>query len=138
MLAELLNNLGDAFSGRDEIVAAYLFGSAAKGTARPGSDIDIALHLREGVEHPDRKALLDRLLPELSRRCRGDVHLLFLNDASYLARMEVFSSGLPLYVRDPLESARFRMTSAVMHADFSRYRLMTRKGLENKMNNVVP
>jgi len=73
------------FSGCSRIVAAYLFGSAASDRMRSGSDVDIAVLLEEGEIARDRKALLETLLSPLSRMLRADVHLLFLNDASYPA-----------------------------------------------------
>ena len=46
----------DAVSGRPEIAAAYLYGSVARGTATPLSDIDIGLLFRES-EGPFRERL---------------------------------------------------------------------------------
>lgn len=90
------------FSGCSRIVAAYLFGSAASDRMRSGSDVDIAVLLEEGEIARDRKALLETLLSPLSRMLRADVHLLFLNDASYPARTEVFTKGRLLYAKDHL------------------------------------
>jgi len=120
------------FSAFDEVVAAYLFGSAVKGLRRPDSDIDIAVLLDEEQGLIDRKALQERLLPSLCRALRGDVHLLILNDASYLARAQVLSKGELLYVRDPAQLARFRMTSYALYAEFAPYMEMTRKGFRER------
>lgn len=46
----------DAVSGHPEIAAAYLYGSAARGTATPLSDIDVGLLFRE-PEGPFRERL---------------------------------------------------------------------------------
>lgn len=132
-LIMIKEKVAPVLSGCGDVVAAYLFGSAATGRMRPGSDIDIALLLAETGNVPDRKTLLDRLLPLLCRALRGDVHLLFLNDASYLARAQVFRKGELLYVRDHQQLAMFRMKSTVLLAEFAPYARMTRRGLQNRL-----
>ena len=100
---------------------------------RPGSDVDIAVLLEEGGAPPDRKTLLEALLSPLCRALRADVHLLFLNDASYLARTEVFTRGILLYARDHRQLKLFRMKSAVLFAEFSPVMQRTRKGVQDRM-----
>jgi predicted nucleotidyltransferase len=46
---ELARTLGDYFRGRAEVAAAWLFGSQARGTAGPRSDVDVAVLLRGGA-----------------------------------------------------------------------------------------
>jgi len=119
-------------AGFDEVVAAYLFGSAAKNHVGPDSDIDIAVLLDEEPGLLDRKALQERLLPPLCRALRGDVHLLLLNHASCLARAQVFSKGELLFVRDHAQVARFRMKSYALCAEFAPYLEMSGKGYREK------
>ncbi len=45
--SSMLKKMRQVFSGHDEIVAAYLFGSYAEGHARSDSDIDIGLLLSD-------------------------------------------------------------------------------------------
>lgn len=132
-ISEIGGRIEPVLSGNSDVVAAYLFGSAAKNRMRPGSDIDIALLLAEGGRRPDRKVLLERLLPPLCRALRGDVHLLLLNDASYLARSQVFKSGRLLYVRDQRQLTLFRMKSAALFADFAPCLRLTQKGLQKRL-----
>ncbi|MBI3442992.1 MAG: nucleotidyltransferase domain-containing protein [Candidatus Sungbacteria bacterium] len=40
---EKINKLREYFEGRDDVVMAFLFGSQAKGYARPESDWDIGV-----------------------------------------------------------------------------------------------
>jgi len=134
--AVIRKNVQPVLAGCDAIVAAYLFGSAAADRPRPGSDIDIAILLTEARNVPDRKTLLDRLLPPLCRALRGDVHLLFLNGASYVVRAQVFRKGELLYVRDHRELAVFRMKSTALIADFAPYAQMTRRGLQNRLRKA--
>jgi predicted nucleotidyltransferase len=115
----IIDNAAPVLAADKDIVAAYLFGSVARGREREGSDVDIAILLDERQGKPDRKAILDRLLPALGRALRKDVHLLILNDASYLARMEVFAKGRLICVRDERELAVFRMVSFSLFAEFA-------------------
>jgi predicted nucleotidyltransferase len=129
-VSQLSERTRPVFSGCSRIVAAYLFGSAASERMRPGSDVDIAVLVEEGEPALDRKALLEALLPPLSRVLRADVHLLFLNDASYAARAEVFTKGKLLYAKDPRQAALFRMKSAAFYAEFAPLMQKTRKGFQ--------
>lgn len=121
-----------ALTDCEEIVAAYLFGSVASGCMRPDSDIDIALLLDQEATPFDPKKVHERLTSSLSRVLRGDVHLLILNDASYLARTQVFSKGELLYVRDRGQLARFRMTSFALFAEFAPYLHKTREAFQER------
>jgi uncharacterized protein len=132
----MAESIQPVLNGCPDIVAAYVFGSTATGSQRPGSDIDIAVLLAEGRPFRDRKALLDRLLPPLSRVLRGDVHILFLNDASCVVQAQVLSKGQLIYVRDRRQLAEFRMKSISMMADFAPYVEMTRKGLQKRMRDA--
>ena len=131
--SEMASKIQPVLTGHGSIVAAYLFGSVATGSSRPESDLDIALLLEEPVSRLDRKSLLQNLYPPLCRALRADVHLLFLNDASYLARTQVFSKGKLLYSRDQEQLALFRMKSLSLFADFATTMEMTRKGLQEKL-----
>lgn len=115
------------------LVAAYLFGSAAHGRMHPDSDIDIALLLDEQDNSRLRKKLLDQLLPPISRVLRRDVHLLFLNDASYLVRSQIFKKGELIYVKDRHKLAEYRMISMALIAEFTPYLRMTQNGLKNRI-----
>ena len=134
--SQLKETIQPVLNACPDIVAAYLFGSAATGRQRPGSDVDIAILLAEGRAVSDRKTLLDRLLPPLCRVLRGDVHILFLNDASLVAQAQVFRKGELIYVRDRRELACFRMKSISMIADFAPYLEMTRKGMQNRLRDA--
>ena len=65
-----------------EVVAAYLFGSVARGQERKDSDVDVGILLAQGpprsLEDLDRVA---RLRDDLSRAIRREVDLVVLNGA---------------------------------------------------------
>ena len=63
------------------VVAAYLFGSTARGETTPLSDVDIAVYLDE-PNHERRTAAYLGLLRHLSQAlANGPVDLVLLNDA---------------------------------------------------------
>jgi len=131
--AVIAQSVQPVLSGCSDVIAAYLFGSAVSGTVRPDSDIDIAVLLSEPGSRSERKETLQSLFSPLCRALRADVHLLFLNDASYLARAQVFSKGKLFYIRDHEQLALFRMKSLSLFTDFAPTMEMTRKGLQKKM-----
>lgn len=51
-LAALERSLHDVLSARAEILEGYLFGSQARGTATPASDVDVAVFL-DAARRPD-------------------------------------------------------------------------------------
>lgn len=125
------NKIQPVLTGFSEIVAAYLFGSVAKGRARPGSDVDIAL-LLDATVRPNVDLLLN-LQALLCRALRADVHLIILNNASYLLRMQVFTEGRLIYETDREKLARFRMLSTSLYAEFAPVMRMTQQGLRNRL-----
>ncbi|WP_169732577.1 type VII toxin-antitoxin system MntA family adenylyltransferase antitoxin [Desulfonatronum lacustre] len=131
--ADLAALLQPVLSRESTIIAAYLFGSAARGQMRVGSDIDVAVILDSLGPKMDRKQLFDRLLPRLCRAVRHDVHLVVLNDASYLLRVQVVHDGNLIHVANREKMARFQMVSTVLYADFSPILEMTRSGLRQKL-----
>ncbi len=116
---EMIQNLESYFSDVPCIVAAYLFGSFARSRQRPLSDVGIAVLLDDRYGRVDRTLVIRRLLQDLGRLLRKDVHILILNDASYLARIEAIFRGRCLHVRDEDALAHFKMVSVSLFADFA-------------------
>ena len=91
---------------RHGIALAVLFGSAARGTAHDGSDLDI------GVEHRDGRRLtliqLGRLLDDLAALSSADFDVVDLRSADCLVRFEIARDGRVLH-----EDASGRWTSFV-------------------------
>lgn len=101
----MLDVLRRALEAEPDVANALLFGSHARGTARPGSDVDIAVELTAGaardvrslgglaarlesaVGHPVGLALLDEAAPPLAYRIFRDGRLLVERDhAALVAR----------------------------------------------------
>ncbi|MFW6067482.1 MAG: type VII toxin-antitoxin system MntA family adenylyltransferase antitoxin [Myxococcota bacterium] len=92
----------------EDLVAAYLFGSVARGTARPNSDVDVAVLLARA---PASKlsaqpfALEDDLRALIGR----PVQIVVLNTAPADLAFRVLREGKLLLDRDPAARARFEV-----------------------------
>lgn len=74
-----------------KVVAIYLFGSYAKGEAKPISDIDIAVVLRE--EDPITEAEIGSLYSD-------SIDLVLVHRLPLYIQFEVFKYGKEIFVRD--------------------------------------
>lgn len=89
----------DVCEALPDLVAVYVFGSVARGTARPSSDVDVAvLFVRKSPGRLDgpRLALEGTLERALGRR----VDLIELNQAPVDLRTRVLRHGRLLFERD--------------------------------------
>ncbi len=75
---EFRHMLASCLASASEVSFALLFGSQAKGTASAGSDVDVAVYLREPYTMEEVKGLWNRI-EDLLRR---EVDLVVLNDAA--------------------------------------------------------
>jgi predicted nucleotidyltransferase len=89
----------DVLAPRADVAAAYLFGSTARGEARPDSDIDIAVLFAT----PQPRTLDARfsLEGDLERALGKPVDLIVLNDAPVDLRIRVLRGGRLLLERAP-------------------------------------
>lgn len=108
-LKEITEKLRAHLEERHEVRFAYLFGSWARGTANPLSDIDVAVYLDEeslGEDYPYGYAA--ELIADLMKIARTNrVDLVILNAAPPLLRFEVARYGLPLICRVAAERDQF-------------------------------
>jgi len=103
---------------RHDVRLAYLFGSAAAGLARRGSDADIAI-LFDEVPAP---GALDRLSEHLGAAIRRLVDLVVLNRATPLLAREVVGRGRLLLCRDEEERIRFETDTTTRYQDTAHLR----------------
>jgi predicted nucleotidyltransferase len=128
--ARLRERLADA---PPQVTAAYLFGSRARGTSGPASDVDVAALLDRAPE----PSLAGRLLPlegDLERSVGAAVQLVILNDAPPDLVHRVLRDGRILLDRDRSARIRFEVKARNEYFDTQpirdRYRRATAgKGL---------
>lgn len=95
------------------LIALYRFGSQAKGTARPGSDEDLALLARDPIPPMRRFELAQELAIQLHR----EVDLVDLRTASTVMRMQVISTGKCFDAPDEQARREFEM---YVYSDYAR------------------
>jgi predicted nucleotidyltransferase len=115
MTPEMDNHVITEFLNRHipHVIAIYQFGSQARGTARPASDLDLAVLARGPIPNEQRFSLAQ----ELAVRLHRDVDLLDLHTASTVMRMQVLTTGQCLETRDERAKAEFEMYA---YADYAR------------------
>jgi uncharacterized protein len=103
----------------EEIVAAYLFGSTAKGAASRSSDMDIAVLIRNG-DKKNGASLKFRLYADLCRTLkRNDVDLVLLNlTGNLMLSDEIVRHGKVLYTTDDDVREEFELNVLHRCADF--------------------
>jgi uncharacterized protein len=95
------------------LTALYRFGSTERGTARPDSDVDLAILSSKALSELDRFELAEELAIQLHR----DVDLLDLRSASTVMRMQVLSNGTCLTTKDEQARREFEMYA---YSDYAR------------------
>jgi predicted nucleotidyltransferase len=80
-LDDRIDALVRAWSGDPDLAAIYIFGSRAEGKARPWSDVDLAVVLREGLDADARWGKRLALLADACQRLGTDaVDLIVIED----------------------------------------------------------
>ncbi|AJO21272.1 nucleotidyltransferase domain-containing protein [Weizmannia coagulans] len=74
-----------------------MFGSYAKGYARPDSNVDIAFYKEGGMMTPYECFLYAQ---ELADRLNKDVDLIDLNDASTVFQAQFFATGIGMDIKN--------------------------------------
>lgn len=126
--------LAEALGGHPEVVAGYLFGSQAAGTAGPLSDVDVGVWLDAGVEPLARHELGIRLAREAGRALHGaEVQVVVLNDAPPLLIHRVLGNKLALVDGDPQARANLESDALIRYLDTMPLREELSRGLEQRM-----
>jgi predicted nucleotidyltransferase len=94
------------------LALVYLFGSAAGGSARAASDLDVAF-LADAAPAPMQRF---RVQEDLARVLGRDVDLVDLRAASTVMRAEVLRTGRVLFERSRPERDRFEMHTCSAYA----------------------
>ena len=126
--------LREFFAGnaeREGIAAAYLFGSVARGTAGPGSDVDVGILYIEDPP-PTLDGLGLELEGELEKLFRVPVQMVVLNHASVDLLIRVLRDGKLLVDRDRSTRIRFEVKTRFEFWDLEPY-LRTYRRMERAL-----
>lgn len=104
------------------ILAVYLFGSEAEGTATIRSDIDIGIVLKNTKNLEDTRPLYGAVYSELSKVFKPtflrEVDIVFLQKASITLQHNAVTHGKVIYEQDPVRRADYEERVINQYIDF--------------------
>lgn len=126
--------LADRFGAEEDVVAAYLFGSQARGQAGPLSDVDLAVWLDPALDRDRRwKRQLDLIGLGTSTLRTNEVQVIVLNDAPPLLAHRVLRDGIVLADSDPAQRVRFETEAIIRYLDTIPLREEMSRGLRRRL-----
>jgi predicted nucleotidyltransferase len=114
--ADLVERLRSVLQSGPKLQLAVLFGSAARGTDRPDSDLDIGI-----LPADPELALFDELALQarLAAVAGREIDLVRLDRTRPMLRFRAAREGLVLLAETPVEWTRFRARAGIEHADIA-------------------
>lgn len=124
-----LETVREVLENFDEVRLAYLFGSVAAGTARPSSDLDVAVLLTPGTG----QAVVDRLNDALERASGRTVDLVDLSLVPPLLAHEVVKQRKLIFSRDEAERVEFETRAVARYLDTANLRKVQHEYLRERV-----
>jgi predicted nucleotidyltransferase len=107
--------VAEAVKAEPAVLAAYLFGSVARGATGPLSDLDVAVLLCD----PADDDVVGRLSDALCRRLGTDrVDVISLRRSPVPLCYRVVREGILVFCRDPAARERFTVETVLQYLDF--------------------
>jgi len=103
------------------IVLAYLYGSFAKGKEKEGSDIDIAILLKEDEYSTDPLSVFGNVhgfARRIERLIKKEIDIHILNRAPLSFSYIVVTTGVPIYISSKIALYRYQNKILGMFFDF--------------------
>jgi predicted nucleotidyltransferase len=111
----MLSAVRQYLEAQPDVLYAIVFGSRARGTCRPDSDLDLALC----VVGPADAAQLGACVAALEALTGVDVDLTLLSEAPPALAWRIFREGRPLLVRDRAAFAERKARAILEWLDFA-------------------
>ncbi|MCX7840160.1 MAG: nucleotidyltransferase domain-containing protein [Anaerolineae bacterium] len=105
------------FATQPDVVVAYLFGSVAKGSARPQSDVDIAVLFDARLNAEQRLQRERDIVGDLSCFATRTIDVRSLHCVSPVFVAQVLRYGQLLYARHPHERIEFEVRAMSTYLD---------------------
>lgn len=116
---QLIETVREALAPHPEVQAAYLYGSTARGTATPLSDVDVAVLPQPALSERARGSLQRRLLASLGAALPGlSVDVRLFEDLPLAVRGRVLRDGRRIVDRDPVRRVRLEVRTLMEYHDF--------------------
>jgi uncharacterized protein len=125
-VARLAAQLTARLEREPDVVVAYVFGSHARGTARPDSDVDVAVLLAEGSD-PARRQV------ELSAALASGVDVVVLNTAPVELGYRVLRDGVLILDRDERARTNHWVRTVDRYLDAEPLRRVLALGLHRRL-----
>ena len=125
-IEQRLREFFEAKAEAEGIAAAWLFGSVARGTARPDSDVDVGVLFREDPPRTLAGYRFD-LEADLEKLLRVPVQLVVLNRAPVDLAFRVLRDGKLLVNQDPSRRIQFEVRTHNEYWDMEPYWRLLRK-----------
>lgn len=129
---EILDRLKRQAAAWPELKLAVLFGSTARGQARPKSDVDLGILL-----DPYSPELRFRVEAELGRAAGRPVDVILLDDAPPLLRFEIAREGILLFQRDDHRWTDFKAKAMVDWWDWAPTHRMIAAGVVRRLRERI-
>lgn len=142
-MAELEAQVRELVEGIPGIAVLLIFGSRARGEARPGSDLDVALlpAVEAGVEMQSlfRHRLQKNVAVALAELASGGrVDVVFLDEAPDTLRQRVMEQGRMVLCRDPEAWHALRVATMKEYGDREWARRIYRQALRRRLMEGRP
>jgi predicted nucleotidyltransferase len=130
-VADLQEKIRTELEPHREVLAAYLFGSVARGTSGPLSDVDIAVLLSDEVD--PWTVQLDLMSAIASAIGSSDVDVVVLNRAPVSLGYRVLRDGVLLLSRDERARIRHWVATVSSYIDMEPFRRALSEGTHHRI-----
>ncbi len=124
-MERVISIITDRLSGVPGLAAVYLFGSAARGTSRSRSDIDVAVLFEENAERID----IVSLMAGLSGAAGRDVDVIILNRAEPRLYHEIVRTGEILFEKNRRYRILREVRNRKLYEDYRRLHSIYMRGM---------
>lgn len=117
-MQEIEKKISQYFNNTTEVIAAYIFGSFAKGKTNQFSDIDIAILLSD---KPKKSSYTDsrlKFMLDLSLALEKDTDVVILNQAPPFLKYQIYKYGKTIFEQDIKKSRSFKVKSILEYFDY--------------------
>lgn len=117
----------------DFVLAAYLFGSQAKGAAHKDSDVDIAVLFAQQLKPEEYTDKQIAIMNNISQALNREADVVVLNSASLFLKYHILKEGVKIYERPGRDERSFEAKAITEYFDF----LPIKNRIENALLNKI-